>query len=237
MMVSLAVCDDDIALTGVIEDIIEAEYEGIIAVESFSSGNKLLDRIEGRSFQIYLMDIEMPGRSGIETASAIRRGDPSAVIVFVTDHKEYVFKVFEVLPFRFIQKPVTADKLIPVLRDALVHIKKENQLFFFKIGHEARQLPCHEILYFEGAGRKVRIHTADEAVEYYERISQVPAQLDPELFTQIHASYIINMEYIRAIRPEEVVLSGGIHLSVSKKYRTNLKLSHLSFLKRRGGIT
>ncbi|MGM1049990.1 MAG: LytR/AlgR family response regulator transcription factor [Bacillota bacterium] len=237
-MIKLAICDDDISVCNSIEDMICKMELGNLSLDVFGSGAELMDYMNTNEerFNIYLLDIEMPHTSGIETAACIRKADRDALIVFVTSHKEYVYEVFKVLPFRFLCKPVQFDALKVVLQDAVEHIRRENQIFFFQIGHEKRQLPYREISYFEGAGRKVRIHSIGGTVEYYERISKVADTLDANLFTQIHASYIVNMECIRVIRQDEVELAGGVKLPVSRKYQIVLKQDHISFLKRRGGF-
>ena len=62
---------------------------------------------ENVTFNILFMDIEMPGRNGIETSAYVREKDKNALIIFITDHKEYVYEVFDVLQFRCLIKPST----------------------------------------------------------------------------------------------------------------------------------
>ncbi|WMJ86536.1 LytR/AlgR family response regulator transcription factor [Anaerocolumna sp. MB42-C2] len=237
-MIRIAICDDNISLINSIENQISNIADENLSCDVFFSGVELIKYLESEqeSFNIYLMDIEMPVQNGIETAAYIRKADRNALIIFITSHKEYVYEVFEVLPFRFLCKPVQFDSLKTVLQEAVEHIRNENQIFFFTVGHEKRQLPYKEITYFEGAGRKVRVHNTNDIVEYYGRISKVAPMLDINLFAQIHASYIVNMEYIRAIRQAEVELAGGVKLPISRKYQSALKYAHISFLKRRGGL-
>lgn len=104
-----------------------------ISSDVFLSGGDLLRCLQsGSHYNIYLLDIEMPGQNGIEIASVIREQDRDAIIIFITDHKEYVYEVFEVLPFRFLRKPVTAQKLSRILLDAAEHIQVSKRLFFFR---------------------------------------------------------------------------------------------------------
>jgi DNA-binding LytR/AlgR family response regulator len=237
-MIRIAICDDNINLANSTENDISNIGKEKLSCDVFLSGVELIKYLESNQerFNIYLMDIEMPLQNGIETAAYIRKADRNALIIFITSHKEYVYEVFEVLPFRFLSKPVQFDSLKKVLQDAIEHIHNENKIFFFQIGHEKRQLPYREIIYFEGAGRKVRVHYTNGIAEYYGQISKVMPILDMNLFTQIHASYIVNMEYIRALQQDEIELAEGIKLPISRKYQVSLKHAHISFLKRRGGL-
>ena len=97
------------------------------------------------------------------------------------------------MPFRFLQKPVSSDELSHVMMDSIEHISRAGQIFFFQIGHEKYQLHYHEIIYFEGAARKVMIHTSKSTYEIYGKIADIIVHLDKTLFCQTHASYIVNM--------------------------------------------
>lgn len=82
----IAICDDEREICEGLERLIRkqrAEAEVVL----FSSGGQLLESRE--RFQIVLMDIQMEGMSGIETARALRMKDETAVLIFVTALREY----------------------------------------------------------------------------------------------------------------------------------------------------
>lgn len=237
-MIRIAVCDDDINLANAIEGDILRMDEKTLSCEVYQSGVELMRHLQGgeAEYHIYFMDIELPQQNGIETAAMIRKQDKDALIIFITDHKEYVYDVFEVLPFRFLRKPVSAQDIRRVLADAIEHLQRSEQIFFFQAGHEKYQLYCREILFFEGKGRKVIIHTKKQSYEVYDKVSDIMSRLDHSLFCRIHASYIVNMEYIRSVKSEAVGLQDGTCLPVSKRYRQDVKQTHLAFLERRCGL-
>ena len=100
----IAVCEDNQVVAAYLEDYLSSLDIQNIECEIFTSGDDLIHCMEQdkTSFNILLMDIEMPGRNGIETAAFVRERDKNALIIFITDHKEYVYDVFDVLPFRFL---------------------------------------------------------------------------------------------------------------------------------------
>lgn len=237
-MLRIAICDDDTNTASSIEDILRNEHYNNIELDVFSNGESLLQHIskpnpESRYFHIYLMDIKMPGLGGIETASAIRSMDSNAVIIFVTDYEEYVYEVFETLPFRFLRKPIVPEKLKRSIYDAISYLHTNGNLFFFSYQRNSHQLPYGEILYFESAGRKMHLHAQKEIFTFNESIMGVLSALDTSVFCRIHGSYVVNMEYIRSIRKNELVLTNDILLPVSKRYQVSLKKAHLDFIERR----
>lgn len=237
-MLKIAICDDDQRICNSIEDILEDVNLAGYSFDSFQDGRELLGYLDinDESYNLYFLDIEMPGMSGIELAKAIRAGDRNALIIFVTSYKEYVYDVFEVLPFRFLCKPLEKEAVKKAVFDAAEHIRRESAIFFFHIGHEKYQIPYKEIMYVEGAGRKVLLHTSDKVWEFYGRISKIADSLDRSLFVRIHGSYIVNMEQIRGIRTEEVELQNKKSLPVSRSYSAEVKRIHLEFLRQRGGV-
>ena len=224
-MIRIAVCEDSIPIQAQIEDHI-SEMLTDCPVEVFSSGEELLSFLsrEKRRFSL-------PGISGIETAAAIRERDPYALIIYITDYKEYVYEVFETLPYRFITKPIDKDIFHKAISDAVNYITDRGELFHFHVDRVQYQIPFQEIIYFESNLRRVTLHTGKEAFSFYGRLRDLSEHLNPMLFVRTHASYLVNMEYIRSIRDAEVLLSTGEHIPVSRKYRPSVRDKHLEYMK------
>lgn len=228
----IAVCEDNDIVAAFMEDYIASMDAENIEYEIFTSGDDLIHYMEQENvtFNILFMDIEMPGRNGIETSAYIREKDKNALIIFITDHKEYVYEVFDVLPLRFLIKPVTREALNLVMKKAFEHFNLTKQVFFFKQNKTQLQVAFDEIIYFEGNLRKVRLVTTGGEYDFYGKISEVVKKLDGNLFLQIHNSYIVNMDQIRKISESVVLLKSGITLPISKKYREYVRQKHIQYM-------
>lgn len=228
----IAVCEDNNIVAAFMEDYITSMEAENIEYEIFTSGDDLIHYMEQENvtFNILFMDIEMPGRNGIETSAYVREKDKNALIIFITDHKEYVYEVFDVLPFRFLIKPVTREALNLVMKKAFEHFNLTKQVFFFKQNKTQLQVAFDEIIYFEGNLRKVRLVTTGGEYDFYGKISEVVKKLDGNLFLQIHNSYIVNMDQIRKISESVVLLKSGITLPISKKYREYVRQKHIQYM-------
>lgn len=233
----IAVCDDNAAFAAQIEQALTECPGQDTECDVFSSADALLHYLERENrYDVYFMDIEMEGMNGIEAANRIRRQDSRAVIIFVTSHREYVYEVFEALPFRFLIKPVQQNRICTVLREAFEHLRTSRKLFFFKTERAIHQLPYEDILFFEGRGRKVLLHTKDGSLSFYGKISDVMEVLDSQIFCRIHASFIVNMEYIRSIDEKSVRMAGGEDLPISRTYRSEVRQKHLDFISWKSGV-
>ena len=228
----IAVCEDNNIVAAFMEDYIASMDAENIEYEIFTSGDDLIHYMERENvtFNILFMDIEMPGRNGIETSAYVREKDKNALIIFITDHKEYVYEVFDVLPFRFLIKPVTREALNLVMKKAFEHFNLTKQVFFFKQNKTQLQVAFDGIIYFEGNLRKVRLVTTGGEYDFYGKISEVVKKLDGNLFLQIHNSYIVNMDQIRKISESVVLLKSGTTLPISKKYREYVRQKHIQYM-------
>lgn len=231
-MIHVAICEDSIPVQAQIEKYIKdtaLDYQ----TEVFSSGEDLLSFLEqeGMIFGIYLMDISLPGSSGIETAAAVRAKDPYALIIYITDYKEYVYEVFETLPYRFITKPVDPDVFRTVLSDAFCFLTDRRRVFSFHIERTHYHIPFQEIMYFESHLRQVCLHTDRREYTFYGKLRDLPELLNPVFFIRTHASYIVNLEYVHSISDTEIALHSGIRIPVSKKYRDAVRKKHLEYMK------
>lgn len=235
-MLRIAICDDELKTAHELEHLIQAMPFQNLETEIFLSGNELLNHfLISDSYNIVLLDIEMPSINGIETAIKLREIDSNVILIYITAYKEYVYEIFKTLPFRFLEKPASYDNLFEVIQDALFHIEETKCYFFYKKGNTAFQIQAKDILYFEAANRKIQIHTKDGIDTYYGKFKKLMEQLNTERFLQIHTSYIVDMDYIVSFNEKTIALSNGTILPVSLKYRDSARMGHLNFLERRCG--
>ena len=124
MILRIAICDDvQMNITCLTEHIRHymASYNVQFEIESFTSGEKLLQAQKERPFHILLLDIEMPQINGITIAKYLRDELYDDVfIVFVTSYPEYMQESFEVQPFQFLTKPVTYGTVEKLLSDIFI---------------------------------------------------------------------------------------------------------------------
>jgi len=235
----IAICDDSKENLALLEDVVDGLKLRETEVECFENGESLLRYISDSKenfYQIYLLDIEMPGINGLETAKQIREIDKRAIIIFVTAYSDYVFSSFEVQPFRFINKPVDREKLENVIHAAVNYIYTSKRYIFISVDKAKIQLCCEDIMYFEGDKRKVNVYLPKETYSFYSKMSDIEKMVDNSWFVRIHVSFIVNMDYVKAIYTDEIVLNNGIHLPVSRKYQRSVKLEHMRYLKWRMGL-
>lgn len=102
MLYRISICDDELSQIKIVEDYLtrfSIKTETEFHIEKFSSGNELLKKYynEKSPFDLVFLDMEMPGRNGIETAEEIRKiPDRNVIIAFITSYPEYMQDSFDV---------------------------------------------------------------------------------------------------------------------------------------------
>ena len=228
-MFKIAVCDDISAICNEVKKIIleikEEIITGKIEVSDFYSGEELIEDInKNERYDLIFLDIEMDKINGLEVGHIIREkmGDYTTKIIYISSKSIYDRQLFDVQPFHFLKKPLDREK---VVKDVLLAIKisnQENKSFEFKENGVTKKFRYSEILYFESNGRKVILTGTDGKYEFYERIEEVETRL-PYFFIRPHRSYIVNYDFVRQFKYEELLMTNGIIIPVSRGRRKEVK--------------
>jgi two-component system response regulator HydG len=90
-------------------------------VEVAEDGSKGLSMLEAGSFDLVILDLKMPGLSGIEVLKRIRQYDPETVVIVITGYAtiESAVEAMKSGAYDFIPKPFTPDSLRAIVRRAL----------------------------------------------------------------------------------------------------------------------
>ena len=165
-MIKVAICDDDIATTGKIEDMLcRIAKRNFIPIETevFWEGEHLSEAVESMdNFDVIFLDIEMGQADGITVARKIRETDKNVLIIYVTSHESYMQESFSVRPFRFLVKPVEEKQIAGCLEAAYEEISSADSYFRYSYQRLNCKIPVRDILYFESKRRKVYIVTEKE---------------------------------------------------------------------------
>ena len=107
----ILVCDDEQRYCQIINEYILANFdensEGVI--EIFNSAKELVEFCLKNEPDVLFLDIELGDINGIEVAKYLRNEFPTLIIVYITNHPDYVFSCFETEPLNFLKKPI--DKI------------------------------------------------------------------------------------------------------------------------------
>jgi two-component system LytT family response regulator len=203
---------DDVEIVGEAED-------GIHAIE----------RVAELRPDLVLLDIQMPGCSGLEVAASLAR--PRPAIIFCTAFDQYAVDAFEIQAIDYLLKPVNRARLhaavhrvrerragaaadngaTAVARDERAADQRLDGLtrgdalrplrFLARKGARYRVVPRQEVVAFTFHDGLTRLHTATEQLWMQPTLAALSRRLDPATFLQVSRTAIVNLDAVREAKP------------------------------------
>lgn len=229
----VAICDDDMFTTRDIETVLKGYHRQNLTVEIFYRAENLAKAMLQQHYDFFILDIELPQQSGIELARHIRMQSPQVPIIFLTNYQQYMPEVFSLQTFDYLLKPISQQKLFPVLDRVLKYLSTAGDHFFFQFKQTTYSIPLAQILYFEKSRRLVIIHTLTTTYQTTMKTKTLLQHLNPD-FIQVHYSFIINSRYLRSINAHTVKLGTekiSVEVPISRHFRQTAQAKIMHRLK------
>lgn len=127
-MSSILVIDDEQSICDVLSGILEDEgYDVGIALDGVEGCHKLSEQ----DFDLVLLDVWLPKKGGMEVLEEIKEKYPQIEVIIISGHGniDLAVKAVKLGAFDFLEKPLSLDKTVTVVRNALAleDLKKENK--------------------------------------------------------------------------------------------------------------
>ena len=205
--------------------------EGFNVVGECGNGNEVLDMVEKYYPHIVLLDIEMPGRTGMDVAKDLAKLKPEIFLIFITGHPDFCLTAFEVKSLDYILKPFIEDRVISSLLRAKAFLDSLNPAFnnTSRISINTRGgtiffIESNSISYIEKVKDKkhLSIQTDMGCYNTIETLDDIEFRL-PVQFYRCHKSFIINLERVKALMRDgmntfHILLDSGEHKIPVGKY-------------------
>lgn len=235
-MIKIAICDDEPSICGQVETtLIQILDERTIEydIDVFCSSEELCTQLQAKNYNLLFLDIELPDQNGITTGRYIRETlqDEQLQIAYISSKTSYAMELFEFHPINFLEKPLTPQQILKVLDKYLLISHYNEQTFTYKKYRNYFNIPFHNILYFESAGRKITIYTTQGPDTFYDTLENIYPRLKTSHFLFIHKSILVNYHHIRQITYDEVTMSDGTVLAISQSRRKDIKNMYMQIRK------
>jgi len=192
------ICEDNHKERMLLKSVLIEHYNDC-SIEEFDNGDKLIEALKKSMPEIILLDVEMPGINGIETAKKIRAQFPDIHIVFITGHSQFALEAFNVYAFDYIVKPLDVNRLLHTLDMLESTVKTDdkyvcisNQGIMFKIIQK-------DILFIEKMFNKCIIYTDNFTYITIKPLRYFEKELDTDLFVKTHKAFIVNKKKVKTV--------------------------------------
>ena len=208
---NISLCDDNADERAYIKTLVLdwADRSGAgVSIREYPSAEALLFSYSDFPPDILLLDIEMPGLSGVELAKKLRQdGNRLLQIIFITAYSDYISEGYDVAATHYLLKPVDREKLFSVLSRAVERIADDGKRLVLETPDETALVPICDIKFIEVIKNYVTVH-AEREYTLKKPLKEIEHELD-ERFIRVGRSYIVNLYFITRVTRSEIFLKGG----------------------------
>ena len=245
------VIDDEPLARQRIEDLLHREKD-VEIVGTVDNGDDAPDEIREKHPDLVFLDVQMPGRSGIDVVAEVGV-ENMPVTIFVTAFDQFALKAFDLAALDDLVKPFDDERFEQALRRAREEIahrdatsvaerllsllesrpgsapqSKYMERIAVETRGQVRVVPIEKIDYITADGPYAELHIGPASFAVRERMHALEERLDPSIFFRIHRSAIVRIAQIDAFLKKPggdyaVRLKDGTELSVSRNKREELE--------------
>ena len=206
-MINFIICDDNKYVRDINEKVISKiamPYDfnyNIYTFEKYSV--KLKNLINTPSdINIYILDLELPNKSGIDIAKEIRKVDWDSIIIILTSHEELELTLLKqkLLILDFISKFDNYEERLTDTINMVIGKLNNKKIISFRCNKEIHHVKLDNIIYVyrDNALEKTTIVTTDDEYPIRESLSEVTKKLDSR-FVQTHRACFVNKDKIESV--------------------------------------
>lgn len=228
-MIHIAICDDNAEDLEHIHNML-CQTKILCDLTEYTSAESLLTDIDTnqKQFDLFFLDIYLPGQNGVEAARHIRGANENAVIIFLTSSEDFYREAFELYAFQYLIKPISLDNLTRVLQKALSLIATPEETLQIAFRGHNTKLRQADIMYISSSNHALSYHMKNgETHTSYDRLDELEARLSSEMFVRCHKSYMVNLLYVNRLSREGFYIDDTLTpIPISRTYATDAKESY-----------
>ena len=193
-------------------------------IETFQSVEWFVYGLDEEVFDLYILDVEMPKKNGMDVAREIRKRYPDPVIIFVTNYVDYAVDAYEVNTYRYIPKSMLEQKLLSAYDTLLPELlAKEERYYVIEKHTDIEKISYDSIIYMRKEGKYVIFYHSKGESSVRKPMSVVLEELNAKEFLVIDKGYAVNIKHIMGLKNHEVYMRDGTILPVG-----GIKVSQVS---------
>jgi len=221
------------------------EFDQVQVVGEATNAEEALTLLRSLAYDIVLLDIRMPGGSGIEVAEALRSGPHPPKVIFTTAYPDYAPEAFDLDAADYLVKPFDAERLGRALARALEPVADIPAASEAEPSDPLGRIPVQQgdrtvlvdassIIFASAARGYSYLQLAGDRVLVSYSLNELERRLKGH-FYRTHRSYLVNLDHVRELRPD---FKGALVLVMDDHRRSRVEVSrrHARELRRLLGL-
>ncbi|WP_050465166.1 LytR/AlgR family response regulator transcription factor [Herbaspirillum autotrophicum] len=240
------IAEDEPLLAAALARTLAAVWPALQLEPLAENGVRAVEQIFSSRPDLVFLDINMPGKSGLEVAREMAEEWPQEypfpLLVFVTAYDQYAVQAFDLAAIDYVLKPVSEMRLSDTvgrlqarlattggdreLQQAIGQLRQLHQvaaapeklnMIRAAVGNQVRLIPVADVLYFEATDKYINVVTANSESLIRTSLKELIPQLDASQFWQIHRSTVVRIQAVSAAQRGD---SGKLTLTLHARPET-----------------
>lgn len=194
----LLICDDSqitLDLVTLLVEMFEKNHNVEFEKDIRTSGDFILT--EKNSYDIAIVDVEMPGISGIELSQRLKEINPRTCVIILTAFQNYLDYAMKIQVFRYLSKPLDKNRFFRNLEEAVEDYYNTNKKLSLKSSDSFVVVNTNDILYLERKVGGTTVVTVNGEFEVREKLDECKELINqPSAFVHSHNSIVVNLQNV-----------------------------------------
>ena len=234
----IAICDDIQKELEVIRMALDtyakAHSEYCFDIDEYSTAIDVMRAVEkGKMYDVALLDICMPGVSGMDVAGEMLAKSPDMSVIFLTTSDEYAIEAFALNATHYLLKPFSQEQFNAAL-DRAVKKTEEQDLLSIACADGVYRVRIGEIVFIESQSHYLLFNlSSGEKLRQRMKLSQMFEEIQkyPE-FIRVGVSYVVNLDFVRSISGNNIEMQGGVKIPVPRRSIEEVQSVYMEFCRK-----
>lgn len=204
-------------------------------IDEYSAATDVLNAVEkGKTYDIALLDICMPGILGTDVAEQMLARNPKMSVIFLTTSDEYAVAAFALNAAHYLLKPFSQEQFNEALNRALEKTAKDQDYLELACVDGRHRVPVSGLVAIESQGHYLLYHLSGgetlrqrgKLAEMYEKIQKYPE------FIRVGASYAANLNFVQSIFRNSMEMRGGTKIPIPRRSSEEVQNIYMEFCRR-----
>lgn len=200
---NIAIVDDDVDFSSELQQYVIMFIERLytryeIDIINSDFFNNSLDK----NYDIVFLDIDLKETNGINIGKKLLVSEANPIIIFVSSRGDLVFSSLSVRPFYFVRKAYLRQDLEEMFILLKTYLK--------------------DIYFIESSGHDVTLYTKNGEYCYRSTMRNILDTLGTETIVQFQKSFSVNLDYIKEIEKNTIILKNNEEFNIGRKFKNNV---------------